>query len=86
MTFKLAPLAAFSLLAFTPACAQQDSGTPQNREEIEEIVRDYILQNPEIIEEALIELQRRARQREQDAMLGAVTGSVDQLYGDARDP
>lgn len=66
------------------ACAPAQE--PADRAEIEQIVRDYILQNPEIIEEALIELQRRARQREQDAMLGAVTGSVDQLYGDARDP
>ncbi len=66
------------------ACAPAQE--PANRAEIEQIVRDYILQNPEIIEEALIELQRRARQREQDAMMGAVTSSEDQLFGDSRDP
>ena len=70
-------------LGMTACAPAQD---PADRAEIEQIVREYILQNPEIIEEALIELQRRARQREQDAMLGAVSASADQLYGDARDP
>jgi protein-disulfide isomerase len=76
----LALAAAFGMTACAPA------QEPANRDEIEQIVRDYILTNPEIIEEALIELQRRARQREQDAMLGAVTSSQDRLYADARDP
>ena len=44
-----------------PADAQLNE---QSREEVEAIVREYILENPEIIEEALIELQRRARMAE----------------------
>lgn len=80
MTFKLAPLAAFSLLAFTPACAQQDSGTPQNREEIEEIVRDYILENPEIIEQAIIKLQQRADAQEAEVSRQAIASASADLY------
>lgn len=68
------------------ACAPADDATPASRAEIEQIVRSYILENPEIIEEALIELQRRARQREQDALLSAISSAEDQLYGDSRDP
>ena len=63
MTLRLAPLAALSLLAFTPACAQQDDAAPQSRDEIEEIVRDYILEHPEVIEQALIKLQQRASEQ-----------------------
>jgi len=80
-TILLAVSFALGITACAPA---QDA--PANREEIEQIVRAYILENPEIIEEALIELQRRARQRERDAMMDAISGSNDRLYGDARDP
>ena len=47
-------------------CQQGDASaqlSEMQREEVRDIVRDYILENPEIIEEALIELQRRARAR-----------------------
>ena len=78
-------LLAFTAMAGMAACAPaQDSS--MDRAEIEEIVREYILENPEIIEDALIELQRRARQREQDAMLGAINQANDVMFGDSRDP
>jgi len=78
-------LLAFTAMAGIAACAPaQDANI--DRTEIEGIVREYILENPEIIEEALIELQRRARQREQDAMLGAINQANDVMFGDARDP
>jgi len=78
----------FALFAFaTPAQAQDDSEfTEAERAEIREMVGTYILENPEIIEEALIELQRRARQRESEAMRTAISANADLIYNDARDP
>ncbi|WP_297737889.1 DsbA family protein [uncultured Maricaulis sp.] len=60
--------------------------TEPERDEVRELVRDYILENPEIIEEALIELQRRARAREMQAVYDAVTANHDAIYNDDRDP
>jgi protein-disulfide isomerase len=71
--------------------AQTESGDAgasgdYTRAEIEEIVHDYILENPEIIEEALVELQARARDRERDAQSAAVQANSDALFEDDRDP
>lgn len=58
------------------ACSQ-DSGQTVNtndREQIEQIVREYILDNPEIIEEAIIELQRG----QQEAELAAEAERIEQ--------
>jgi len=78
----------FALIAFaSPASAQSSSEfSDAERAEIREMVGSYILENPEIIEEALIELQRRARQRESEAMISAINANADLLYNDARDP
>lgn len=66
-----------------PAEAQLTDG---DREEVRQIVRDYILENPEIIEEALIELQRRARQRELSNYYTAIEQNYAAVYEDSRDP
>jgi protein-disulfide isomerase len=58
----------------------------QDREDVREIVRDYILENPEIIEEALIELQRRARDRELSNYYTAIEQNFAAVYEDDRDP
>ncbi|OLF73144.1 hypothetical protein AWH62_09375 [Maricaulis sp. W15] len=67
-----------------PAASAQLNDTA--RDEVREIVRDYILENPEIIEEALIELQRRARAREMQAVYNAVAANSEAIFNDARDP
>ncbi|TGY89604.1 DsbA family protein [Marinicauda algicola] len=66
-----------------PASAQDETWS---REEIEQVVREYILENPELIEEALIELQRRAREREQQALFEGVAAAGAELFQDPRDP
>lgn len=81
-SFSLAlPLAALML---TPACAQ-DQVDPTNRAAIEEIVRSYILENPEIIEEALIELSNRERMAELERVRENVTTNQDALFNNAAD-
>jgi len=60
--------------------------TDPERDEVRELVRAYILENPEIIEEALIELQRRARAREMQAVYSAVAANSEAIFNDPRDP
>ncbi|OAB60074.1 hypothetical protein AY599_20545 [Leptolyngbya valderiana BDU 20041] len=79
--------AAFALTACSGADdASAQAGEPRDRAEIEEIVRSYILENPEVIEEALIELQRRARDREREGQVNAVMSEAERIYEDPRDP
>ena len=66
------------------AQARQDS--EMDREAIEQIVREYLVENPEVIEEALIELQRRRRESERMAQVDAIEAMEDRIYGDVRDP
>lgn len=87
MRYVLAGLSAFTLMACgqgsEPAAAQDGDWT---RDGIEQVVREYILENPEIIEEALIELQRRARDREQQSLYDNVASASAALFEDERDP
>lgn len=83
---------AFAIIAatiFMLGCQQAPADaqlTEADREEVREIVRDYIIENPEIIEEALIELQRRAREREFLAYYEAIEANYAAVYEDDRDP
>jgi len=60
-----------------PACAQQSVGTA-DKETVEAIIYDYLMENPQVINEALAELERR----EQAAMMAAIE---DDLYNNPRD-
>tara|TARA_R110002124_G_scaffold241742_2_gene406981 strand:+ start:2642 stop:3385 length:744 start_codon:yes stop_codon:yes gene_type:complete len=75
--------------AFLFGCQQSPADAQLNdrsRDEVREIVRTYILENPEIIEEALIELQRRAQAREMETVYSAIERNLEAIYGDERDP
>ena len=76
--------AAAGALAITPACAQQEAGE-MTRAEVEEIVREYILTNPEIIEEAIILLTEQQEAEEEARARAAVADRADDLFYDPRD-
>ena len=84
MTRKLAPLAALTLVALTPACAQGDVDVA-NKDAIEQIVRDYIMENPEIIEEALIARAQRQQAEETQAVQAAIDENMDAIYNSPAD-
>ncbi|MFN4025447.1 MAG: DsbA family protein [Hyphomonas sp.] len=69
-------------LLLLPACAQ--GGNP-DRTEMEKIVREYILANPEIIEEALVALTEREKQNEAIVVRAAIADNWDRLYSVATD-
>lgn len=77
-------IAAMTAIVLTPACAQQSVDTA-DAQAVEQIVRSYILENPEIIEEALIALQAK-RTAEETAMASqALAANADALFNTASD-
>jgi protein-disulfide isomerase len=70
---------AIALLAFGfSACSQAGASSDPNRAEIEKIVKEYLMENPEIIRDALFELDAR----EERAAFAAVKKDI---YEDKRD-
>lgn len=79
MKFFTTTALAISLIAIS-GCAQagQSSGSDMKRADVEQIIQEYLMENPEILREALIELERK----EDRASLASVK---DALYNDPRD-
>lgn len=84
MTRTLSFALAATAIALTPACAQGQVEA-SDKEAIEKIVYDYILENPEIIEEALIALsEKRAAEEAEQARL-AIAANQDALINNPGD-
>lgn len=77
-----APLAGALLLgpAPTPAYALDDT----ERKEIEGVVRDYLLKNPEIIQEAFMELQKRQETAQEAQRQEALTALKPLIFDSPR--
>lgn len=89
MTRSLSTAVALCVLTLTPACADRSASADSDvmtRGEVETIVREYIMANPEIIEEALVELGERQRREEAEAARKAIVDNQDALYRQASDP
>ncbi|MEM9739496.1 MAG: DsbA family protein [Pseudomonadota bacterium] len=81
--------AAMSSLILLPACAQDsaaaDTSSAMSRAEVQEIIRDYLMENPEIIEEALVELSARQKAEEDRLAREALTANFESLYENEAD-
>lgn len=75
--------AAVSILGLA-ACAQAGPGDV-SKAEVEQIIRSYLLENPEIIREALIELEKKSAQEEVQETTDAIAELNDQIFRDPRD-
>jgi protein-disulfide isomerase len=82
MRVLLAGLA--GLLLLPSAVSAQPFGDAE-QEEIRRIVREYLLENPEVIEEAIIELRARRDAEEAERQRAAIAELHDELYNDERD-
>ncbi|MEE2920348.1 MAG: DsbA family protein [Pseudomonadota bacterium] len=81
MTQKLTTLtAAMAALVLTPACAESKAAPGADRAETEQIIREYILENPELIEEALIKLQAKQKAAASEAAEAAIAANFAALY------
>ena len=72
-------VAAAAVFAAAPALAQQNFSDPQKRE-IEKIVREYLLKNPEVLQEVVAELEKRQQQAEADRHKGAIAENRDKIF------
>lgn len=68
-------LPAIALAAAALAIGSGIAQAQQSKEDIEKIVREYILKNPEIIEQAIIELRKRQEQAENSARTQAIAAN-----------
>src|SRR5436309_15822752 len=77
------PLAlAFGLGLSAPARAQ-DFSTAQ-RSEIEKIIKDYLLAHPEVLQEAMAELEKKQQVAETEKARSAIKNHSDALFNSPR--
>ena len=82
MLVRLLAAAAFALIAVTPLRAQ-DFSTAQ-RGEIEKIIRDYLIAHPEVLQEAMSELEKRQQAAELEKARTAVKSHSDAIFNSPR--
>lgn len=69
----------------TASCAEAGPTTTMSKSEIETLVKEYILENPEIIRDAIIKLQEKELQQEQEVYRESIVSAKDALENDPRD-
>ncbi|MEL7112446.1 MAG: thioredoxin domain-containing protein [Pseudomonadota bacterium] len=84
MTRTLSFALAATAIALTPACAQGQVDTA-DKEAIEKIVYDYIMENPEIVEEALIALSEKRAAEEAEQARVAIAENQEALINNPGD-
>jgi protein-disulfide isomerase len=76
-------LAAGMALMLSGAPAQAQSLTPDQRKAVTDLIRETLIRNPEIIQEALVELERRNTVAQAQAQRSAVTAEKARLVDPA---
>ena len=79
-----AALLALTLAAWTPLAASAEEKLPV--QEIERIVREYLLREPEVIYQAIQELQQRQRAEEAKRQQAVIASSGEAIFRHAADP
>ena len=74
---------AFLLAALLPPAAAQGV-SPDQRKEIEAIIKDYLVKNPEVLQEAYIELEKRQAAAEAAKHQNAVKDHAEALFNSKR--
>src|ERR1041384_979271 len=82
MLVRLLAAAVLAFVLAAPARAQ-DFSTAQ-RGEIEKIIRDYLLAHPEVLQEAIAELEKRQQVAEAEKARSAVKNHSDALFNSPR--
>ena len=82
--FLMTSIAAIGLM--TASCAEAGPTTDLTKAEIETIVKEYLLENPEIIRDAIIKLQEKELAQEQESYRESIVSAKDLLENDPRDP
>jgi protein-disulfide isomerase len=87
MKLNLVPLAALplaiALAAWAPTSARAQSVADQ-RGEIEKIVHDYLLSHPEVLQEAMAELEKRQNAEDAEKHLAAIKNNAPAIFSSPR--
>jgi protein-disulfide isomerase len=84
-SFRLLAPALFALaLCGMPPAASAESFTDGQRGDIETIVRNYLLAHPEVLEEAMAELNKRQAATEAEKHEAGVSSNADTIYNSPR--
>jgi protein-disulfide isomerase len=83
MKHLIRTVAAVSILGLA-ACAQAGPGD-MSKSDVEDIIRAYLLENPEILREAMIALDRKEALAEVQDSRDAIADLSDQIFKDPRD-
>lgn len=81
--FLMTSIAAIGFM--TASCAEAGPTTTMSKSEIETLVKNYILENPEIIRDAIIKLQEKEVVQEQELYRESIASAKDALENDPRD-
>lgn len=78
----LASAAALLALAAAPAAAQSQAQpfSPSQKGEIETIIRDYIVHHPEVLQEAMAELEKRQAAADDEKHQAAIKSNASALF------
>lgn len=77
-------LVAAALLVAAPVRAETPAMSPEQRAVIEQIVREYLVEHPEVLKEAFQNLERRENEATARAQADATARFADQLYRTGR--
>jgi protein-disulfide isomerase len=83
----LAIAATAALLAASPAPSAQAQGQPFNDEqrgEIERIIKDYLIAHPEVLQQAVAELEKRQQAAEAEKARSAIKNHSEALFNSTR--
>lgn len=69
----------------TASCAEAGPTTTMSKSEIETLVKEYLLENPEVIRDAIIKLQEKEALQEQEIFKQSIVDARDALENDPRD-
>jgi protein-disulfide isomerase len=75
--------AAAALLTLAPPVAAEEFSAPQ-KSEIERIVRDYLVSHPEVLQEAIAELEKRQALADLEKTKAAVASNAETLFNSSR--
>jgi len=77
---RLLALAGAALLAAVPLTLHATEFTPEQKNGIEQVVHDYLIAHPEVLQEAMAELEKRQQAAEAEKHKGAVKEHAQALF------
>lgn len=77
----LLPALALAAVVLAAPAARAQEFTDKQKAAIGDLIRDYLMKNPDVIQEALVELDRRQKEQERVAIQGAISDLQPLLTG-----